>query len=311
MASTAFIPPAVRSAGKIVLPLALSGGLLLFLAYRVDFAALTSALASTPWPQLALAIFFVTVSFVLSSLRFYYLLLAVRPHLSLKLSSAIGLNLATCLSAHALGLLSDGLRIHALTQKGASLAESTKLVIADRLLALWLLAAAMALLLPVSGLPVPFFWLWAGLGAGLAMLLGGLTFLRAPLWPRWLHDCGLALVHSLWPLRWLVVQGLTLLTYCLFYALAIYSLSSALLPGLAFGTCLFLAPTIILASSLPLTYVGLGVRESLLVVLLPFIAPQTTPEQAMALALALGAAMLAASLPGILFLPSALKGQNR
>lgn len=291
------MPPRARNLLRLVLPLAVSLALLLWLALHVDLASSFRLAAQMPLP-LALAAGAATLAcYVFSSLRFWLL---VRPAYPVRPMQGIGLNLLTILSAHGIGLLSDGLRVHFLMTRGASLRQGIDFTLADRLLTLWLLLFCAALLFPFTAPQSAL--VYGGSGMMLLLLLASLRIGRQQLFPAWLQPCLDAFTGAVNTGPRLLKQLLASLGCCLAIALAFACLAQALDFALPFGTALAFAPLAVLASSVPFTYAGLGTREAAFAFGLPLLAP-VSAEQAIALSLSFAVFMLLASLPGLLFLP--------
>ncbi len=157
--------------------------------------------------------------------------------------------------------------------------DATASVVADRLVALLALlglaalgfaqneSAAAATLLRAASLPG---WLWlAAAGALIAFLVGAGILLRSRLW----LERALRLFHSLRtalrPDRYLAA-GLGLAFAAHLASVAIFCLfAKALGLNLGFGAAILIVPAVLSASLLPITVNGHGVRELMLVTLLP------------------------------------------
>ncbi len=295
------LPPA-RKLIRIVLPVAISAALLLWLALHIDFTASISLLQSLPLTLTLPAVLLVFIGSIISSLRFWLL---VKPHYAIGWRESAGLNLLTVLSAHGFGLLSDGLRVHYLMRFGASLRQSIDLTLADRLLSLWLFALCTLLLLPCALMSIlPYAYPFAAVG--IALLLAGAWLCSQSYWPAWLQPCLTAFTASIGNARTLLFQLGCALLCCVALAGAYIMLAQALGFNLPIPVALALSPASVLISSLPFTYAGLGAREAAFVFGLPLLTP-IAPEQAAALSLSYALILLLANTPGLLFIPQMAK----
>lgn len=293
--------PNARKITKTVLPLLVSAALLLWLALHIDFSASLALFRQLPLSLTAIALACTFLSCIFSSLRFWLL---ARAYVKLDWVESAGLNLLTVLSAHGLGLLSDGLRVHYLMRLGSTLRHSIDITLADRLLSLWLLLVCAALLLPCALMLSPLHsWAYAASAIILLALLAGAWLCSKPFFPGWLQPCLNVFSASIANKGKLISQLFFALLCCIAIAGTLMALAMALGINLPLHVALAFAPLSVLAASIPFTFAGLGTRETAFAFGLPLLAPAVSQEQAMALALGFGALMLLASTPGLLFLP--------
>lgn len=82
-------------------------------------------------------------------------------------------------------------------------------------------------------------------------------------------------------------------------ALVVYTLAAGLRLDLPVWVCLAIVPSVLLATLIPLSFAGWGLREGAMIVLLGYLG--TAPDAALAVSLVFGVAMIIAALPGCLF----------
>ncbi len=82
-------------------------------------------------------------------------------------------------------------------------------------------------------------------------------------------------------------------------ALVVYALAAGLQLDLSLWVCLAIVPSVLLATLIPLSFAGWGLREGAMIVLLGYLG--TAADAALAVSLVFGVAMIIAALPGCLF----------
>mgnify|MGYP001158007051 FL=1 len=289
--------PVLRSA----LALLLSALVLALLACVIDFRESAAMLRMLPATSLAPALVLTGLVYIAGGFRFASFVervARVGPY------DAIRLNFALALATHALGILSDTIRIRYLMRRyGMALSVSISASIADRLLSTWLLAWGLFLLLPFApGTPL-------ALGGFVLLLLGltvGWLLAHAKFWPAWLRTPLSFFARSVMDRRLLGRQVALQSSIVLAVGAMLWLLARALGADLSLLTSIAFAPAALLATVVPFTYAGLGARETVFAIGLPLFAP-VTPESAVALSLGLGGCFLIGSLPGVFTLFSILK----
>lgn len=277
---------------KIIAPLLVSCFLLTVLASRLDVHHTVETIRSVDLKHLLLAVFFVTLYFATSGVRFSWL---AKPVLNITYLHSIALNFFVVLSAHGFGILSDALRVAYVHKKHRiSLKTSVALNFADRLLSLWLLGISLLVLTPLF-LPSP----W-----GISLFLTGIVgvwltykILRFSFWPSWIKQIFEIFYDGVNSIRSFLNQFLLAYFGVGLIAVALCVLAHAMHLTFYFWTILALSPIVLFASIIPFTYAGLGTREAAFV----FFAPLLTTmqhEQALALSLMLGVCFLLSSLVG-------------
>jgi len=293
--------PRARKLLHLVLPLAISLALLVWLATHINISSSFALIGTLP-PHLFLgALLSAFLCYFFSSLRFWLL---TKPLWPLSLPAALGLNLLTILSAHGVGLLSDGLRVRALMLRGASLRQAVDFALADRILTLWLLLLCSALLFPCAVPKISFAFALAIVFT--VIMLFGAWLCNRTFWPGWLQPCLSAFATAISSPARLGTQLAATLMCCIAIGIAFKLLAVAFGFSLPLYIAIAFAPLAILASSIPFTYAGLGTREAAFALGLPLLAA-ITPEQATALSLSFAALTLICSTAGLLFLPKLIR----
>ena len=82
-------------------------------------------------------------------------------------------------------------------------------------------------------------------------------------------------------------------------ALVVYALATGLQLDLTLWVCLAIVPTVLLATLIPLSFAGWGLREGVMIVMLGYLG--TGADAALALSLIFGVTLIIAALPGCLF----------
>ena len=298
---------------RIVVTVALLGGVLA----AVDLPALGRSLQDASPGYFALAVGALLVQTVVLATRFRANVGALAPPISAR--EAIELQFIGVLFNQALpsAIGGDAIRAWRLRSGGRPWREAVNAVLLDRAGGVVVLAALAAVAVSVepSGVFASLrFALWAVTAAGVAAL--GLVAMaeRLPLLPRAARRV-LATSGAPAATRVLFATRLAWRTAALSAAshllavLAAYCLAIALGVELAPGTFVAAALCMLLATMIPLSYAGWGVREAGAIWLL---ARAGVPaESALALSVLFGAALCVAALPGVAFWLAPSRGRVR
>ncbi len=298
---------------RIVVTVALLGGVLA----AVDLPALGRSLQDASLGYFPLAVGALLVQTLVLAMRFRANVGALAPPISAR--EAIELQFIGVLFNQALpsAIGGDAIRAWRLRSGGRPWREALNAVLLDRAGGVVVLAALAAVAVSVEhgGVFASLgFALWAITAAGVAAL--GLVAMaeRLPLLPRAARRL---LVTSGAPAaaRVLFATRLAWRTAALsaashlLAALAAYWLAIALGVELAPGTFVAAALCMLLATMIPLSYAGWGVREAGAVWLLARAGVPT--ESGLALSVLFGAALCVAALPGVAFWLAPLRGRVR
>jgi len=302
-------------AAKALVSLLLIG----FVAWRIDLARLADTLARVDLPLLALAGLLLLPQPFIGTLRWKVIVAAMGGGLPFR--AALRLTFIATFFNQVLpgAVVGDGMRIWLAQRQGLSWRRAVHSVAADRLLMLVLL-----LVLVLVGES----WLSSRLGYAAvpwllpaALVAGalGLAFLLAarrmpPGWLhrrllRWLHDLAEDMRLLLFrPRPALKLLATSLLAYlCLGVTLWILGLAvGAPIPASAY---LLVGPPLILASVLPISVGGWGVREAAALAL--FTAVGADPAQAVAISVLFGLVSLLVGTPGLVVWLLARAGLTR
>lgn len=295
-------------AGMLLVKLAVTGALLWFLFRKVDLGPVAMRLGSIQagWAVAAIAVLFGQL--MLTGLRWYLVSQLVGARIRLRLAARlilIGQFFNQVLPSSVGG---DGVRAWLLSREGVSIRRAVVSVICDRAVALVTLTVIVAITLPIvilfgeakipSALPLVI--------AVDALAVAGLIFLY--LWGDAFYGW-LANVPWVRPFG-VVVRDLRRVLFSSVYSLAVVGLTvivqlmvvaSAYLCALALGVGLgwvhlLLLPLIMLVASIPVSFAGWGLRESVMVVGLGFAG--ISAADALALSVSFGVAQMLVGLPG-------------
>lgn len=293
-------PVAVRHAAAMLVRLGVSVGLVLLIARRVDLAAVGRAVqALGVLPLLAV----LTVGFVQKAVCVQRWILIQRV---LSKTFGFGRGLVVSYAALCLGQAfpsfvgGDAYRAYWLYQEGHALGPSIRGVLLDRFSAVLVLVVML-----LAGVP----WILVrfddrvallAIGTLLAGSLGVIALLfggdRLPVaWRRWRAIEELATLSAraravlLSAGIGVPVNGLSLAAH-IGGAVALWMVARDMELPLGVRDCLVVMPLVMLASALPISVAGWGVREGVLVATLPALGVAT--EQALVLSLVLGAVAL-------------------
>ena len=293
----------------LVFKLLVTGALLWFLFRKVDLGPVAMRLGNmqAEWAATALAV--LMGQLLLTGIRWYFVGHLVGAHIRLGLATRlifIGQFFNQVLPSSVGG---DGVRAWLLSREGISIRHALVSVICDRAAALVMLTVIVAFTLPIVILSgdaaIPSAWPLAI--AVDALTVAGLLFLL--LWGKkfsaWLiilpparplgvliRDLRLVLlssVKSLWVVSLTVVVQALVVISAYFFAHAL---------RIEFGMVhLLMLPLIMLVSSIPISFAGWGLRESVMVAGLGFTGIQAA--DALALSVTFGIAQMLVGLPGL------------
>jgi glycosyltransferase 2 family protein len=292
---------------------------LLALKIVVTVALLGAVLAAADLPALGRLLRAVSPAFfslAVAALLLQTLVLAVRLHAivaaigrPIGAGAAIELSFVGALFNQALpsAIGGDAIRAWRLRADGRPWRSAVNAVLLDRGGGVLVLAvlAAFAVVVEPSGVFAPLrLVLWAVVVAGLMGLAAIAAADRLPLLPRaarrLLTSSGLPpAARTVFATRVAPLAGTLSAASHLLAALAAYWLAAALGVELAFGTFVTAALCMLLATMVPLSYAGWGIREAGAVWLLARAGVPT--ETALAISVLFGAALFVASLPGLTF----------
>ncbi len=250
---------------------------------------------------LALACVAMSIYFLMGALRF---VLILKPDMNLSLKDSVRLNFSLLLMTHALGTLSDALRVIYLTRKfNVDWRTAFSAHLSDRLLSVWLLLLTLCVFSPVYFNAPIALTSFALIPVGLAI---SYFISKTRIWGGWINTTFRFFHDSLAGWK----RGLAQITFgflsMVATASAIWLLSKSMDFPMHYSLALAIAPIAILASIVPFTYSGLGSREAALAYFLPMVST-TDREQALSLSLALGICYFLACLPSIVSVPKLLR----
>lgn len=315
------LPRAPRIDLIVFLKLSISTGLLAWVIHGLDIEEFRSVLSSLPVTYLMLAATLILLQIPVLAHRWFRILFVLeeRPEwLMVCKATYVGIFFNQVLPGSVGG---DIIRIAQLRATGMSLRVSTNSVLLERLSGLYALILLMVALSPIVEPMLPgrsLVALAAGLG-GLAT--AGFIILAyvdrlVPNWrPLAFAKKALAAVRSDY-LRLVKNRSTTVYTLLLgaiswsLNLWAIYVLCIGVGIELPVATCFFFGGLSVLASVLPISMAGWGVREGAMVALFGFM--DIPPAQAMTVSVTFGVLMILTSLPaGLLWLRSAVRGHQR
>lgn len=285
---------------KVVVTVAVLGAVLA----TADLAALGRLLRDASPGYFVAAVAVLLLQTVVLSVRFRAIVAALGRPIGARF--AVELTFVGALFNQALpsAVGGDAVRAWQLRGDGRSWPEALTAVFLDRasgVVILAVLAAAAVALEPMGALASlrGAFLAVAAAGIAAAVLLAAVDR-WTPRMLRPLAASGLpAGMHALLTTRLAAAAGAWSAASHLLAALAAYSLAAALGVDVAFGTFLAAALCMLLATMIPLSYAGWGIREAGAVWLFSYLGVEA--EQALAISMLFGAALLAAALPGVMF----------
>ena len=306
---------------KILIKLSVSIGLLAWVIHGIDVAAFKSALSSLPAVYLVLAAGLILLQIPVLAQRWFRILRVLQQQpewLMVCKATYVGIFFNQALPGSVGG---DIIRVAQLRANGLSLRVSANSVILERLSGLYALVLLMAVLSPLVE-PMMSGRSLVVLAASLAGLVtAGFIILAyadrlVPDWrPLAFAKKALAAVRSDY-LRLLKDGGTTIYTLLLgavswsLNLWAIYLLCIGVGIELPVVTCFFFGGLSVLASVLPISMAGWGVREGTMVALFGLV--EIPSAQIMTVSVTFGVLMVLTSLPaGLLWLRSAARDQQR
>ncbi|MDH3231954.1 MAG: flippase-like domain-containing protein [Alphaproteobacteria bacterium] len=206
------------------------------------------------------------------------------------------------------GLGGDGVRMWLVRRAGLPTGLAITSVVVDRVVALAAIALLVAIALPFAfdgtGSQTAPIWLW-GVVAGCALAIVAVVGLGTLPLPRLLSANPMVrgvrqLGKDLWKL--MIRPGYVAATLGasiavqLLGAAAVYAIAQSLGVGIGLFTCVALMPIVVLATALPISIAGWGVREVAMVAVLGSVG--VTEESALLISLLYGAVAVVISLPG-------------
>ncbi len=286
------------------LKLAVSLGLIAWLAARVDLAPLGERLgaADAGWTLAALGVF--AAQLLVAAVRWKHIQQAIGAPLGLR--DAVELALIGQFFSQTLpsAIGGDAVRAALAARRGVPAARAASGVLVDRGTALVVLVALVALCLPLTATVAPDPALLGVLGAlvaatavGLGVLVLAERHLLGRLAPGRIAGFATALAGDLRAA--LVRPDIVALAVAVHLGViaTMWLLAQALGIAVGFAACLVLVPPIVLLTTLPVSLAGWGVRESAAVA--GFALVGVPAGEALALSVAFGLAQIAAGLPGL------------
>ncbi len=286
------------------LKLAVSLGLIAWLAARVDLAPLAARFAGADagWTLAALLVF--AAQLLVAALRWQRIQLAIGAPLPVR--DAVELALIGQFFSQTLpsAIGGDAVRAALAARRGLSVARAASGVLVDRGTALVVLVGIVAVCLPLTAREIPDPALLAFLGllvagtvAGLVLLVLAERHLLGRLAPGRIVDFAVSLAGDL---RAALRQpGIVMLAVAVHLGViaTMWLLARALGIDAGFVACLVLVPPIVLLTTLPVSLAGWGVREGAAVA--GFALVGVPAGDALALSVAFGLTQIAAGLPGL------------
>lgn len=286
------------------LKLAVSLGLIGWLAARIDLAPLAARLAGADagWTLAALGVF--AAQLLVAALRWQRIQQAIGAPLGLR--DAVELALIGQFFSQTLpsAIGGDAVRAALAARRGLPAARAASGVLVDRGTALVVLVGLVAVSLPLTmhlapdpALLVALGALVAGTLAGLGLLVLAERHLLGRLAPGRIVGFATALAGDL--RASLLQPGIVALAVAVHLGViaTVWLLAQALGIAVGFGACLVLVPPIVLLTTLPISLAGWGVREGAAVA--GFALVGVPAGDALALSVAFGLAQIAAGLPGL------------
>lgn len=296
--------------GMLAFKLLVTGALLWFLFRKVDLGPVATRLGNMQagWAAAALAV--LLGQLLLTGVRWYFVGQLVGAHIRLGLATRlilVGQFFNQVLPSSVGG---DGIRAWLLSREGISIRHALGSVICDRASALVMLTVIVACTLPIVILSgdaaIPSAWPLAIVVDALTVAGLLLLFLLGEAFSAWLirlpllRPLGVVIrdlrhvlsssARSLWVVGLTVAVQAMVVTSIYFCALTL---------GVEFGMVhLLMLPLIMLVSSIPISFAGWGLRESVMVTGLGFAGIQAA--DALAISVSFGIAQMLVGLPGVL-----------
>ena len=293
----------------LAIKLVVTGALLWYLFHKIDLGPVAMRLGSIQagWAAAALAVLFGQL--MLTGLRWYFVSQLVDAGIRLRLAARlilIGQFFNQVLPSSVGG---DGVRAWLLSREGISMRRALVSVICDRAVALVILTVIVAFTLPIvilsgeaeipSALPLVIAVDVLAVAGLLFLFLWGDAFSEWIISLPWVRPFGViirdlrrVLFSSVYSL---VVAGLTVIVQSM-VIISVYFCALALGVKLD-GVHFLLLPLIMLVSSIPISFAGWGLRESVMVVGLGFAG--ISAADALALSVSFGIAQILVGLPGV------------
>ena len=305
-----------RTTLTFVAKAAVSALLVAIVLSRVDLAGVRQSLAAAYWPELAAALVIFTATPLLGGLRWWLAMRGIGKQaglLELTGFFSVGLVVGQVLPSVA----GDGLRVWFCSRRGYGLPVSVQSVLIERVfMVLSLLALALAtspLLGALTGDRGP---VWLS-GALFAIGVGGFVFLlaadRAPVpfahlrvWQAFAYAAEPA--RRLLRSRWGPMLALTGVVSNLNFALVAFVLGQALDVKATAWDFLAIMPAVTIATTLPISLGGWGVREGVFVLLLGRVG--VPAAEALSLSLLFGLFGMVSGFPGLLAWAIGWRGRN-
>lgn len=300
----------LKKAAPLLLKALLSVVLIVLVARRIDFGLFWAHLGAMNVPLLALGSGLVVVQIIVGAMRWHAIMAAEGGGVGVLTSLQI-YYISVFFNTWAPGaIVGDVLRTWYARRAGLALSSAISSVVLDRLLvvvSLVLITALTQYILPhaVQTQPQVLRLIdasWIGVGLAIAGLCTLLLLDRLPpqLRNRRLTSKLLALSASarcvlLRPAALIQVMFLALLGQAVL-SLAIYQIAMSLHVEIGLMDCVVLMQPVILASFLPVSIGGWGVREGTMVFILGLVG--IAPEKALLLSVMVGIVAMAMSLPG-------------
>jgi glycosyltransferase 2 family protein len=297
--------PSLRKSAMIVVKVAISAVLIGAVAMRVPFEKSLVLVSNISGRSLALVLLLLVIQFPIAAWRWSAVLevCGVQARFG-RLQNLVWINLFVNQVVPTF-VIGDAVRAWYLFQDGNSSAKVIRGVLLDRIAGMAGLILLNALLsgVIVRRLPGSVGWGVAlfALGCTAAMigfLLGGRQLLKFFAIGRlcWFDQ----LINDAWrividPPRLLLV-GITSVGSYILASLATFLLASDLGIDLSFSNSMILIPVALLASIVPISFAGWGLREGAFVFLLSYV--RIPAEQSLALSICYGGAVLLSCLPG-------------
>ncbi|MEQ8345862.1 MAG: lysylphosphatidylglycerol synthase transmembrane domain-containing protein [Sneathiellaceae bacterium] len=295
--------PMLFLAAKLLVSLVLIAGI----AWRLDLTMFGRTLAAADPAIVALAAAQLSLQPFIGTVRWRWIIRALGG--SLPFGQALRLNFVAIFFNQVLpgAVVGDGVRIWLAQRHGLSWRRAIHSVAAERLLMLALLVLLVLLAEPWLAERLGFGavpWLWPAAGAAVLLALAVLLAARRlpPGWlrrpaVRWMHDLAEDLRILLFrPVTsvWLLLNGL--ISYASL-GVTIWLLGLSVGAAIPADAYLLVVPPLILASVLPISIGGWGVREAAALTLLTAVGADAA--QAVAISVLLGLVSLLVALPGL------------
>lgn len=316
------LPIGTRRHLTVVLKGTISLALIVFVARKVDVSALGLQLASIKPGLLALGAVLILLQTIVGAIRWQAIMVAQDDYIDLLTTIGIyyiGVFFTTCTPGSVLGDVVRTWRAH---QSGVAFSSAVSSVIIDRLAVAAVLAIASVAIVPLLPQSIP--TLFPGILAISTIVIGFLLVVAAviaaiQLLPKLQRYKAIQKIRGFFARELRLVLRPRSVTWVLFLCagsqavlcIAMYVLALAVNIHVGYVEFLLLMPPVVLATMLPISIAGWGVRETALVFVLGLVG--VAPERALLLSVLIGILAVVISLPGgvlWLLLPSAPVEQN-